>query len=66
MGLALAEKILTLVIMLLEDVPPNLRMAKAIVWFHFWWPLGKLILKANGAPDEVIKRVDDLASEVKP
>lgn len=62
----LITQALKLLSLLLEGTPIELREAKAIAWFWMWWPIGRLILKHNGTPPEVIAQIEAQATPSKP
>lgn len=59
--ITLIEKILHLIILMLESTPKEIRLAQAIVWWALWWPVLKLFLKKE-TEEQIEKLVGGITS----
>jgi hypothetical protein len=59
--LPLITEALKLVNNLIEGVPVEQRQAEARIWFAFWWPKSKWILKLAGLSDAELAEIETLA-----
>ena len=53
------ELALRLVILLLEGIPPEQRKATALVWWHMWWPVGKLWIRDKDQREQIEQIMKD-------
>lgn len=65
MPLDLINNVVRLVTVLLEGVPPEIRLANAKVWFFLWWPIGRRILARGGTTEAELAELESKVRDAK-